>query len=304
MTTARARVSADLELAYETFGDPADPAMVLVMGLGTQMIAWPDELCRDLAGRGFHVVRFDNRDVGESTHLDHLPVPKITRVVTKRTRPPYTVGDMAGDTLGLLDALGLDRVHLVGASLGGFIAQTVALRAPERLRSLTLVMTSTGSRRVGQADARLVSRLIKGRTATSREEAMDAVVDTFRVIGSQGYALDEERMRDIGGRSWDRGYNRAGYARQLAAATSQSNRTERLRRLDVPTLVMHGLHDRLVKPSGGIALAKAIPRARFVGFSGMGHDLPRELWPEFAEHISDLAHRADRGGVPAVHDAV
>jgi pimeloyl-ACP methyl ester carboxylesterase len=300
VTTSRVRVSDTIEIAYETFGDPACPPLVLVMGLGTQMIAWPDDFCRDLAGRGFFVVRFDNRDVGESTHLDGVRAPALRKLVTRRAVPPYTIDDMAGDTLGLLDALGLDKVHLVGASLGGFIAQTVALQAPERLHSLTLLMTSTGSRRVGQADARLAGRLIKGRVAGSREEAMDAVVETFRIIGSKGYALDEERLRDVGGRSYDRGYDRAGYRRQLAAATAQPNRTEQLCEIDVPTLVMHGLHDRLVKPSGGLALARSIPRARFVGFSGMGHDLPRELWPEFAEHIAALAKRAERGAVPAV----
>jgi len=292
MSTARVRVSDSIELAYERFGDSADPAIVLVMGLGTQMIAWPDELCEDLAGRGFSVVRFDNRDVGESTHLTGARAPRLVEILSRRKPPPYTVDDMAADVVGLLDALHLDRVHLVGASLGGFIAQTVALQAPERLHSLTLMMTSTGSRRVGQADARLLGRLLRGRVVRNREEAMDAVVETFRVIGSQGYALDEERLRDVGGRSFDRGYDRAGYLRQLSAATAQRNRTEGLRELDLPTLVMHGFSDRLVRPSGGLALARAIPRARFVGFNGMGHDLPRPLWPEFADHITAIARRA------------
>jgi pimeloyl-ACP methyl ester carboxylesterase len=300
VTTSRVRVSDSIELAYETFGDPSATPLVLVMGLGTQMIAWPDELCGDLAERGFHVVRFDNRDVGESTHLTGVKAPGVAKIAARRKNPPYTIDDMAGDVIGLLDALGLQRVHLVGASLGGFIAQTVALQAPERLHSLTLMVTSTGSRRVGQADARLVGRLLKGRVASSREEAAEAAVATFRLIGSKGYAFDEERMRDVGGRSYDRGYDRGGYRRQLAAATAQPNRTEQLHSLDVPTLVLHGLHDRLVKPSGGLALARAIPRARFIGYSGMGHDLPRELWPEFAEHIAALARRAERGAVPAV----
>jgi pimeloyl-ACP methyl ester carboxylesterase len=214
--------------------------------------------------------------------------------VAKRRRPPYTIDDMAEDTLGLVDALELGPVHLVGASLGGFIAQTVALRRPEALRSLTLIMTSTGSRRVGQADPRLLGRLLKGRIATSREEAMDAVVETFRVIGSKGYALDEERLREVGGRSYDRGYDPGGYRRQLAAVVAQPNRSVQLRRLRLPTLVMHGLHDPLVAASGGLALARAIHHARFVGFSGMGHDLPRELWPEFADHIASLVRRAEQ----------
>jgi pimeloyl-ACP methyl ester carboxylesterase len=296
METKRARVATGIELAYETFGSPQDPAMVLVMGLGTQMIAWPDELCHDLADRGHHVVRFDNRDVGESTHLSGARVPPLGQLVTRRKRPPYTLDDMADDVLGLLDALELDRAHLVGASLGGYIAQTAALAAPERMRSLTLIMTSTGSRRVGQADPRLIGRLLKGRTATTREEAMEAVLETFAVIGSTGYALDEEHLRHLAARSFDRGYNRAGYRRQLAAAATQRNRTADLRDLRVPTLVIHGLQDPLVRPSGGLALAKTIPGARFVGFGGMGHDLPRPLWPEFAEHIAALARRADSAG--------
>ena len=282
-----------IEIAYETFGDPTDPPMVLVMGLGTQMLAWPDALCEDLAQRGHYVVRFDNRDVGASTHLKGVRAPSPVAVALRRKRPPYTVNDMADDVAGLIDALELRRVHLVGASLGGFIAQTVAMRHPAKLRSLTLIMTSTGSRLVGQADPRLIGRLLKGRIANSREEAMDAVVETFRVIGSKGYALDEERLRDVGGRSFDRGYDPGGYRRQLAAVVAQPNRTKRLQQLDVPTLVMHGLDDPLVAPSGGRALARAIPGARFVGFSGMGHDLPRELWPEFADHIAALTKRAD-----------
>jgi pimeloyl-ACP methyl ester carboxylesterase len=292
MSVQRVRVSESIEIAYESFGDPGDPPVVLVMGLGTQMIAWPDDLCRDLADRGHFVVRFDNRDVGESTHLDGVRAPSLGKLLTRRAKPPYTLDDMAGDALGLLDALGLERVHLVGASLGGFIAQTVAVLAPERLRSLTLIMTSTGSRLVGQAEASLVSQLVRGRRITSREEAAEAAVATFRLIGSAGYELDEERLRDVGARSFDRGYDRAGYLRQLSAVVAQPNRTEQLKRLDVPTLVVHGLHDPLVRPSGGIALAKAIPGARFVGFSGMGHDLPRALWPELADHIAQLVQRS------------
>ena len=282
-----------IEIAYEEFGDRGAPPLVLVMGLGTQMLAWPDELCTDLAERGHHVVRFDNRDVGASTHLRGVRAPHVAQVVAKRRRPPYTIDDMADDVIGLIDALDLGSVHLVGASLGGFIAQTAAIRRPESLRSLTLIMTSSGSRLVGQADPRLLGQLLKGRVANDREEASAAVLDTFRVIGSKGFALDEERLRDVGGRSFDRGYDPGGYRRQLAAVVAQPNRTDQLKRLRLPTLVMHGLHDPLVASSGGIALARAIRGARFVGFQGMGHDLPRELWPEFADHITALVCRAE-----------
>ena len=284
-----------IEIAYETFGDRGAPPIVLVMGLGTQMLAWPDELCTDLAERGHFVVRFDNRDVGASTHLRGVHAPHIAQVVARRRRPPYTIGDMAQDALGLIEALDLPPVHLVGASLGGFIAQTAALHAPEKLRSLTLIMTSTGSRRVGQADPRLISRLITRPVIPDADAAADAVVETFRVIGSKGYRLDEERLRDLARRSYERAYDPGGYRRQLAAVVAQRDRTERLRELDLPTLVMHGLHDPLVAPSGGIALARAIRGSRFVGFNGMGHDMPRELWPEFADHISALVRRAEAG---------
>ncbi len=287
-----------IEIAYETFGSRGDPPIVMVMGLGTQMIAWPDELCEDLVERGFYVVRFDNRDVGASTHLDGVRAPHVAEVLSRRRRPAYTIEDMAEDALGLIDALEVGPVHLVGASMGGFIAQTAAVRRPDRLRSLTLIMTSTGSRRVGQADPRLFSRLLKGRVAGSREEAMDAVVETFRIIGSKGFAFDEARLRDVGSRSYERSHDPAGYFRQLAAVVGQPNRTAALARLDLPTLIMHGLQDPLVAPSGGLALARAIRGSRFVGFSGMGHDLPRELWPEFADHIAASARRADRAALP------
>ena len=288
------RVAANgIEIAYESFGDPSGVPLVLVMGLGTQMIAWPDEFCEDLVAQGHYVVRFDNRDVGASTHFDDITPPNVARVALRREKPPYRIRDMAQDVIGLLDALGLDSVHLVGASLGGYIAQSVALWHPERLRSLTLIMTSTGSRRVGQAKPQLIGRLLNRQSVLNREEAGDAAVETFRVIGSVGYPTDEDRLRELAGRSFDRAYDPDGYRRQLAAIVAQSDRTERLRTVQLPTLVMHGLHDPLVAASGGLALARIIRGSRFVGFSGMGHDLPRELWPEFVAHIAALTRRAE-----------
>jgi pimeloyl-ACP methyl ester carboxylesterase len=284
------RVAANgIELAYETFGDAGAQPVVLIMGLATQMIGWPDELCEGLAQRGSFVVRFDNRDVGESTHLRHLPPPRMADIMVRRRPPPYSISDMADDVAGLIDGLGLGRVHLVGASMGGFIAQTVALKHADRVRTLTLIMTSTGSRLVGQAKPRVLARLLRPRPAADRPAAVSAAVETFRLIGSHGFAFDEEYVRDLAGLSWDRGYDPAGYRRQLAASASQPNRTAELRRIRVPALVMHGLHDPLVAPSGGLAIAKAIRDSRFVGFSGMGHDLPRALWPEFVREIAALA---------------
>jgi pimeloyl-ACP methyl ester carboxylesterase len=287
------RVTANpVELAYETFGNPADSPIVLVMGLAAQLIGWPDELCEGLAEQEHFVIRFDNRDSGGSTHLHDLPTPRLTDVALRRRPPPYGIGDMANDVVGLFDSLGLSRVHLVGASMGGFIAQTVGIEHPDRVRSLSLIMTSTGSRLVGQPHPRLYGRLLRRRAVADRPAAIAATMDALRLVGSQGYAFDEEYLRELAGVSWDRGYDPAGYRRQLAAVLAQSDRTPQLRQITVPTLVMHGLHDPLIAPSGGLAVARAIPKSRFVGFSGMGHDLPRALWPEFVREISALTASA------------
>lgn len=292
------RVAANgIEIAYETFGDRANPPIVLVMGLGTQMVAWPDRFCEDLAAAGYFVVRFDNRDVGQSTHLHDETPPTLRDLVLRRRHAPYTIDDMADDVAGLLDALALDKVHLVGASMGGFIAQTVAIRHPGRLRSLTLIMTSTGSPRVGYPDPKVFARLLRRRVAADRDEAVSAAVETFRLIGSRGYAFDEEYLRDLAGRSYDRGYDREGYLRQLWAITAQPNRSRELSNIRVPTLVVHGLHDPLVSVTGGLALARRIPGAKFVGYAGMGHDLPKALWPDLVTEIVTLTRRAQEAPV-------
>jgi pimeloyl-ACP methyl ester carboxylesterase len=288
------RISANgIELAYETYGDPTAPPVLLIMGLGTQMIAWPEEFCEGLAARGRYVIRFDNRDSGLSTHFHGLRAPNPISVWLGRAKPPYTLDDLSADTTGLMDALGLESVHLVGISMGGFVAQTVAVKHPERLRSLTLMMTSTGSRLVGYAKPRMIMNLLRRRAITSREEAMEMALDTFRAIGSRGFVMDEARVRDVAARSFDRGHDPGGYLRQLDAILAQPDRTKQLRGLDLPALVIHGRSDPLVAWSGGRALAKAIPGARLQLFPGMGHDMPRELWPTFVDEISDLADRGD-----------
>ena len=275
----------DLDIAYEAYGDPAHPAVLLVMGLSTQMIAWPDQLVSDLVAADRYVVRFDNRDCGLSTHLDGVRAPDPVKVLARREKAPYSIEDMAQDALGLMDAIGLTTADVVGASMGGYISQALALLAPERVRSLTLIMTSTGGRLVGRPRAQVLPALLRRRPVKDRDEAIQRVLDTYRLIGSKGYPRDEDYLRDLAGRSLDRGYQPAGYLRQLAACLTQPDRSARLRRLTVPALVVHGLHDPLVGPSGGLALARTIRNARFVGYAGMGHDLPRAIWADLARDI-------------------
>jgi pimeloyl-ACP methyl ester carboxylesterase len=278
-----------VQLAYESFGHPADPTILLVMGLGTQLLAWPEALCADLAAAGHHVIRFDNRDVGLSTKLDH-PAPSLGQIVTGRGRA-YSIADMADDAFGLLAALGIDAAHVVGASMGGFIAQTMAIRQPTRVLSLTLVMTSTGSKRVGRPSPAAMRQLATLPVARSRDEAIAAALRVSGVIGSPAYR-DADRVRDIAARSYDRSYHPAGRARHLAAVIAQPDRTRALRSVRIPTTVVHGLEDPLVSASGGIALARAIPGATFVGHHGMGHDLPMALLGGFTEDILGTVARA------------
>jgi pimeloyl-ACP methyl ester carboxylesterase len=297
----------DLDIAYETFGDPADPPMLLVMGLGTQMVGWPEDLCQDLADHGYWVIRYDNRDIGRSTQLDHLPAPALSAMAglaLRTKRPPYSVADMADDAIGLLDALGLGTAHLVGVSMGGFIAQTAALAQPDRFRSLTLIMTSTGSRLVGQPKPGVLWNMAQTTEPTTPDEVVASTIEVYTRIGSPGFPVDREYLETKALLSLERSGARssAGYQRQLAASIAQPNRTGALRTLRLPTLVIHGLSDPLVRPSGGLALAKTIPGAKFVGYDGMGHDLPRPLWADMAREIGGHANRADEVADPTTPD--
>ncbi|WP_448627194.1 alpha/beta fold hydrolase [Geodermatophilus sp. URMC 64] len=290
----RARVG-EIELAYETFGERANPPLVLVMGLATQMIGWPDEFCRGLAARGLFVVRFDNRDIGLSTHLDDRGAPDILRLLSgDRSGVPYALADLADDTAGLLDALGLDSAHVVGASMGGMIAQLVAVRHPARVRSLTSIMSTTGDPAVG-APAEAAMGVLLAPPATDRASAIERAVDTYRVIGSPGFEFDEQALRERAALSYDRRYNPAGVARQLAAILTTPDRTADLGAVAVPTLVVHGAQDPLVDVSGGRATAAAIPGSELLVVDGMGHDLPREVWPELTDRIAALVQRAEQG---------
>jgi pimeloyl-ACP methyl ester carboxylesterase len=268
--------------------------MLLIMGLGSQMVLWEDELCEALAGRGFRVIRFDNRDVGRSTIMREAPIP--TRIQLLRRDPraaSYSLADMAADAAGLLEQLGVDDAHVVGASMGGMIAQLVALGYPERVRSLVSIMSTTGNRRVGRTHLRLYPRLLR-RPSRTRDEYIASFVETFRAIGSKRFPPDTERLRTRGALCFDRGYHPAGAARQLGAIVATEDRTARLREVRVPSTVIHGGSDPLVSVSGGRATAAAIPGARLVILPDMGHDLPRELWPEIIDAIVQNAAAAAR----------
>jgi pimeloyl-ACP methyl ester carboxylesterase len=290
----RATTPQGIEIAYEAFGHASDPPVLLVMGLGTQMLGWPDGFCQELVQRGHFVVRFDNRDIGLSTHLHDAPRPDPVAAWSGNLgSASYTLSDMAADTAALLDTLGFDSAHIVGASMGGMIAQTLAIERPERVRSLTSIMSSTGDAKVGQATEAAMAVLMAP-PVRSREEAMDRVVESFRVIGSPGYPLDEEALRERARLSFDRAYDPSGVGRQLVAILASGDRTGRLRDVRVPALVIHGEQDPLVGASGGRATAAAIPGAELVVIEGMGHDLPQPLWPEIADHIAMLAERAEQ----------
>jgi pimeloyl-ACP methyl ester carboxylesterase len=285
------RISDQIELCYETFGDPGDPPLLLVMGLATQMIGWPDEFCRELAGRGFHVVRFDNRDIGRSTHIEGAP-PTIPQLLVRSKKPArYRLSDMADDAAGLLRELGLAPAHVVGASMGGMIAQTIAARHPDSVLSLTSIMSSTGAFWKGQPAVRLLP-IFLSRPRRGREESVKRVVAVFEAIGSRGLPKDMDLIRDLAERSYDRDHDPNGPGRQLAAIIASGNRTAELRRIKAPTVVIHGTDDPLVRPSGGKATARAIPGAQLVKIEGMGHDLPPAAWPRIIDAIVANAARA------------
>ena len=274
-----------ITLCYEEFGDPADPTVLLIMGLATQMLGWHEDLCRELAGRGLHVVRFDNRDVGRSTLLD-APPPKLHQLLMRsRGAAAYTLADMAADAAGLLDCLGVESAHVVGASMGGMIAQTLAARHPHRVRSLVSIMSSTGRPFEGQPELRLYPVLLRPAPA-DRDAFVEHIVGVFTAIGSPEFERDLGELRESAALSWERGRTAAGPRRQLAAILASGDRTRELRRIAVPTLVIHGTSDRLVRPSGGRATARAIPGARLELIEGMAHDLPRGVWPRVIDAIA------------------
>jgi pimeloyl-ACP methyl ester carboxylesterase len=299
VSEATAALPNGLHLAYETFGDPGDEPLLLVMGLGGPMNWWHTDLCRALAARGFHVIRYDNRDIGRSSRVrgsGPLTRRRLARAyMGDRRAAPYQLADMADDAFGLMDALEIGTAHVTGVSMGGMIAQTMALTRPDRVRSLVSIMSTTGSRRVGWADPRLL-RLLLAPPARTRDEYITRAPAAWAVIGSPGYPHDDAEVRDRAAETWDRGADRSGATRQMLAVVTQSDRTAALGRLRMPTCVIHGLKDRLVHPSGGRATARAVPGAELVLVPAMGHDLPRPLWPLLIDAITRTAARA---GAPA-----
>jgi pimeloyl-ACP methyl ester carboxylesterase len=276
-------------LCYETFGDPADPAMLLIMGLGTQMVGWREDFCRQLVERGFFVIRYDNRDSGRSTSIKGRPVT-LRELVTRRVKdPPYTLAEMADDAIGLLDHLGIQQAHVVGASMGGMIAQHVAMRYPRRVLSLTSIMSTTGGRFVGQPRLAVMPLFLS--RPSGKEDYVERAVKLFHAVGSKRL-FDEDSVRESAALAWERGINMAGSGRQLAAITADRSRKKRLARIAAPTLVIHGKDDKLVSPSGGKATAKAIRGARLLLLDDMGHDLPRPLWPTIVDAIVENAKGA------------
>ena len=288
-----APVSPAVELCYQTFGDPTDEPLLLVMGLGGPMTWWDPDLCRMLAQRGFHVIRYDNRDTGRSSRIP----ARVRRTaparafVTHRGPAPYSLSDMAADAFALLDHLGFDAAHVAGVSMGGMIAQTMAVERPPRVRSLTSIMSTTGRRTVGWQSPQLLPMLIAPR-GPGREAYVETSAAMWKLIGSPGYPVDFQVQRDRAEETWDRGFDANGVMRHMMAVVTQPDRTQALRSLRIPATVIHGMADRMVHVSGGRATSVAIPGAELLLVDGMGHDLPPQLFTTYVDAIRRTADRA------------
>jgi proline iminopeptidase len=293
------RVAANgIELCYESVGDPAWPVILLVMGLGTQMIAWPDAFVSGLVERGFRVIRFDNRDIGKSTWLSGARVPNPVWILTAmrfglRPAAPYTLTDMARDAIGLLDALNVEKAHIVGASMGGMIAQIIAATAPERTLSLTSIMSSSGARGLPGPSPQIRRRMLRRRPGDmTRDQIIADSADGLRMMSYPDPARAPDAYRDLATRAYDRGYNPGGMRRQLAAIIADGSRVSRLKRIAAPTLVIHGAADPLVPAINGEDTARHIAGARFALIEPMGHDLPPSQIPRLVELIAGHAAAA------------
>ena len=286
-------VSDGVEICFQTFGDASNEAVLLVMGLGGPMTWWDPEFCKLLAAKGFFVIRYDNRDTGRSTKLKQHHVTKADVVKAFAGRPvaqPYSLARMGEDGLAVLDALGIDRAHVCGISMGGMIAQTLAVEHPERVLSLVSIMSTTGSRRVGWQDPKLMPALLAPRTG-GREVYIENSADFWKKISSPGYPEPRQGALDRAAITWDRGFSATGVVRHMLAVLTQPNRTAALARVRVPSAVIHGLDDRMVHVSGGRATAKAIPGSELTLVPGMGHDVPSALFDQITDVIRRTADR-------------
>ncbi|MFQ3206780.1 MAG: pimeloyl-ACP methyl ester carboxylesterase [Glaciecola sp.] len=288
------QVSANgLQITYDSFGDPGNPVMILIMGLGTQMIHWSDQFCQLLASNKFRIIRFDNRDIGESTWLTDYPKPSTWDFISnslfnKKVNAPYLLDDMADDTLALMDALSVDKAHIVGVSMGGMIAQCMALKSPNRISSLTSIMSTTGNRSLPKAKIRVIVKLLKP-LAKEIEPYVAQNLDVWLMLHGKHFPFDRESVEKVIRYSQQRGVNPAGVARQLSAIIDSEDRTLRLQKLQIPSLIIHGDIDPLVPVECGIATAAAIPGATLKILEGMGHTLPVQLWPQIVEDIVELS---------------
>lgn len=292
LSEERLAPSNGIEIAYQEVGDLDGEPLILVMGLATQMIAWDEDFCSMLAERGFRVVRFDNRDIGHSTKLDGAHVPdRLDLLLRRRDTAAYRLSDMAADTVGLMDHLGIDSAHVTGISMGGMIGQTIAIEHPDRIRSLVSMCSTTGNRWVGQPTFKVFAHMLAD-APRDRDAFIKRIQRTYALIGSPAYPTDQERLRRVAEGSWDRGHNPRGVLRQLHGIVASGDRTAALHKLNLPVTAIHGTRDSLIRQSGGRATARAIPGARLHLVEGMGHDLPRELWPLFTDEIAGTAERA------------
>ena len=285
--------TAALHIEYESLGDPAHPAIVLIMGLGMQLMAWPDSFCQELVARGYRVIRFDNRDCGLSGRAPgkkraNLLLAMAASALGLPVRTPYTLEDMAGDAVGLLDRLGIARAHIVGASMGGMIAQVLAAKFPQRVLSLTSIMSTSGNRKVSRP-SKAARKVLLSRPADPKnpESVIEHLVEMFGVIGSPAYPSSKDELRQRLGRSVRRAYEPAGTARQLLAIIASGDRRKLLKTITAPTLVIHGAADPLVPVAAGRDTAQNIPGATLTLIEGMGHDFPEALLPRLAAAIAD-----------------
>jgi pimeloyl-ACP methyl ester carboxylesterase len=286
-----------ITIEYETFGEPSAPTVLLIMGLGMQLIAWPERFCCDLAARGFRVIRYDNRDTGFSTKFKNQRTPGVAALLLRSflrlpIRVPYTLRDMAADAAGLLTELDVTSAHVVGASMGGMIAQNFAVQYPERTRTLTSIMSTSGHRSLPGADPLVSRHIFRTRPANGSREAVIAHnLRTIELIGSPAYPVDEETRREMCSLSFDRCYFPSGFVRHVAAIIEDGDRRDRLQRITAPTLVLHGREDPLVPLAGGIDTAEHVDGARLEIIDGMGHNLPEALWPRLIDSIIANAAR-------------